>query len=411
MNFRQLKILWLKTGPLYPLDTGGKIRTYNMLKELKKMHHITYLSQISIGTEKETTKNAAEYCQEAIRIPWEETSKDNYKLYIELFQNMLFSDLPYAVQKYQSLEMQEYIERLDCPGNYDIIICDFLIPSVNIKKPLATPSLLFQHNVESLIWKRRYDNAKGIKRGYLYNQWKRMEQYEKKGCLLFDGVATVSMNDSNILKKEFGLANVIGDVPTGVDISYFKPIEAAKRHGSIVFSGSMDWDPNEDAVLYFMKEIYPLIKKKAPYASFTVVGRNPSQRLKSLNKLDSSINITGTVEDVRPYLTESEVYVVPLRIGGGTRIKIFEAMAMALPVVSTSIGAEGLSVKNGENILLSDQPEEFADNVIKLLQDQKNREEIGEKALTLIQKRFSWGAVTEVFETLCQHIIKERKAN
>ena len=324
---------------------------------------------------------------------------------------MLFSDLPYAVQKYQSLEMQEYIERLDCPGNYDIIICDFLIPSVNIKKPLATPSLLFQHNVESLIWKRRYDNAKGIKRGYLYNQWKRMEQYEKKGCLLFDGVATVSMNDSNILKKEFGLANVIGDVPTGVDISYFKPIEAAKRHGSIVFSGSMDWDPNEDAVLYFMKEIYPLIKKKAPYASFTVVGRNPSQRLKSLNKLDSSINITGTVEDVRPYLTESEVYVVPLRIGGGTRIKIFEAMAMALPVVSTPIGAEGLSVKNGENILLSDQPEEFADNVIKLLQDQKNREEIGEKALTLIQKRFSWGAVTEVFETLCQHIIKERKAN
>lgn len=411
MNFRQLKILWLKTGPLHPLDTGGKIRTYNMLKELKKKHHITYIALAPLETKDENKQKAVEYCQEAIWIPWEETSKDNYKLYIELFQNMLFSDLPYAVQKYQSLEMQEYIERLDCPGNYDIIICDFLIPSVNIKKPLATPSLLFQHNVESLIWKRRYDNAKGIKRGYLYNQWKRMEQYEKKGCLLFDGVATVSMNDSNILKKEFGLANVIGDVPTGVDISYFKPIEAAKRHGSIVFSGSMDWDPNEDAVLYFMKEIYPLIKKKAPYASFTVVGRNPSQRLKSLNKLDSSINITGTVEDVRPYLTESEVYVVPLRIGGGTRIKIFEAMAMALPVVSTSIGAEGLSVKNGENILLSDQPEEFADNVIKLLQDQKNREEIGEKALTLIQKRFSWGAVTEVFETLCQHIIKERKAN
>ena len=411
MNFRQLKILWLKTGPLYPLDTGGKIRTYNMLKELKKMHHITYLSQISIGTEKETTKNAAEYCQEAIWIPWEETSKDNYKLYIELFQNMLFSDLPYAVQKYQSLEMQEYIERLDCSGNYDIIICDFLIPSVNIKKKLATPSVLFQHNVESLIWKRRYDNAKGIKRVYLYNQRKRMEQYEQKGCMLFDGVATVSVNDSDILKEEFGLTNIIGDVPTGVDTSYFKPIEAVKRRGSIVFSGSMDWDPNEDAVLYFVKEIYPLIKKKAPYASFTVVGRNPSQRLKSLNKLDSSINITGTVEDVRPYLTESEVYVVPLRIGGGTRIKIFEAMAMALPVVSTSIGAEGLSVKNGENILLSDQPEEFADNVIKLLQDQKNREEIGEKALTLIQKRFSWGAVTEVFETLCQHVIKERKAN
>ena len=411
MNFRQLKILWLKTGPLYPLDTGGKIRTYNMLKELKKMHHITYLSQISIGTEKETTKNAAEYCQEAIWIPWEETSKDNYKLYIELFQNMLFSDLPYAVQKYQSLEMQEYIERLDCSGNYDIIICDFLIPSVNIKKKLATPSVLFQHNVESLIWKRRYDNAKGIKRVYLYNQRKRMEQYEQKGCMLFDGVATVSVNDSDILKEEFGLTNIIGDVPTGVDTSYFKPIEAVKSRGSIVFSGSMDWDPNEDAVLYFVKEIYPLIKKKAPYASFTVVGRNPSQRLKSLNKLDSSINITGTVEDVRPYLTESEVYVVPLRIGGGTRIKIFEAMAMALPVVSTSIGAEGLSVKNGENILLSDQPEEFADNVIKLLQDQKNREEIGEKALTLIQKRFSWGAVTEVFETLCQHVIKERKAN
>lgn len=411
MNSQQLRIVWVKTGPLHPLDTGGKIRTYNMLKELKKKHHITYIALALLETKDENKQKAAEYCHEAIWIPWEETNKVSYHFYVELLQNALFSDLPYAVQKYQSLEMENYIKRLDSSGDYDIIICDFLIPSVNIKKSLATPSLLFQHNVESLIWKRRYDNAKGIKRGYLYNQWKRMEHYEKKGCLLFGGVATVSMNDSNILKKEFGLTNIIGDVPTGVDTSYFRPIEAEKRRGSIVFSGSMDWDPNEDAVLYFVKEIYPLIKKKAPYASFTIVGRNPSQRLISLNKIDSSINITGTVEDVRPYLAESEVYVVPLRIGGGTRIKIFEAMAMALPVVSTPIGAEGLSINNGENILLSDQPEEFADNVIKLLQDQKNREEIGKRALMLIQKRFSWEAVTEVFENLCQHVIKERKAN
>lgn len=408
MNSRQLRILWVKTGPLHPLDTGGKIRTYNMLKELKKRHHITYLALAPLEAKDENKQKAVEYCHEAIWIPWEETNKSGYHFYVELLQNALFSDLPYALQKYQFLEMENYIKRFDSSEDYDIIICDFLIPSVNIKKPLATPSLLFQHNVESLIWKRRYDNAKGIKRGYLYNQWKRMEHYEKKGCLLFDGVATVSMNDSDILKKEFGLTNIIGDVPTGVDTSYFRPIEAAKRSGSIVFSGSMDWDPNEDAVLYFVKEIYPLIKKKAPYASFTIVGRNPSQRLRLLNKTDSSINITGTVEDVRPYLAESEVYVVPLRIGGGTRIKIFEAMAMALPVVSTPIGAEGLSVKNCENILLSDQPEEFADNVIKLLEDQKNREEIGRKALALIQKRFSWGAVTEVFESHCQYVIKER---
>jgi glycosyltransferase involved in cell wall biosynthesis len=169
----------------------------------------------------------------------------------------------------------------------------------------------------------------------------------------------------------------------------------------MVFTGSMDWLPNEDAIKYFMREIMPMIKKKVSDAALTVVGRNPPPALVELSKEDPSLIITGRVEDVRPYIEESAVYIVPLRIGGGTRLKIFEAMAMERAVVSTTVGAEGLPVSNGIDLLVADEPAAFANAVITLLTNSSYAVQLGQRAASIVRQNHGWRQVTDSFVSIC----------
>ncbi|MFN7140433.1 MAG: glycosyltransferase [Limisphaerales bacterium] len=408
---QQLRILWLKTGPLHPLDTGGKIRTYNMLRQLKSRNEVHYLSLCPTGTDEKNLKLAGEYSQKQFWIPWTETPKNSLKFFGELATNF-FSALPYVIQKYQSSAMAAKIEELDKYGNYDLIICDFLTPSINLfrhGRP-RTPVLLFQHNVESIIWKRLFEKSSGaLKRNYFRNQWQRMLAFEKEACEKCDGVVAVSEEDARLFKDELKLKNVLGAVPTGVDVKFFSGVKAERKRKSLVFLGSMDWMPNIDGVEYFNAEIYPKVKKQFPDVKFTIVGRNPPEKIRKLAAEDSSIHVTGTVPDVRPFVAESEVMIVPLRVGGGTRIKIFEAMANGIPVVSTTIGAEGLPVTHGKHILLADSPEDFANCIARLFNNAEERKQIGESGLTLVAEQFGWEAVNELFENYCRQVRQSRK--
>lgn len=401
----RLRILWLKSGPLHPLDTGGKIRTYNMMRELKKKHDITFLALCLPGAN-ETTKTAAEeFSHHQIWIPWKEARKRSAGFFFELGGNFLFSQEPYVIQKYLSWGMADKIRELDSSNQFDLIICDFLTPAINLfarNHVPKTPTLLFQHNVESLIWKRLFENATGIlKRVYLKGQWKRMEMFERKTCKLCNVVIGVSEDDCHILKTQFGLNNVLGSVPTGVDCFFFQPSAKAVKPHSLVFLGSMDWMPNVDAVLYFAGNIFPAIKERFTDATFTIVGRNPTQQVKDLERSHNGISVTGTVADVRPHLSEAEIMVLPLRVGGGTRIKIFEGMAMNVPIVSTTIGAEGLPVADRQNILLADSSEDFVRSIFELFEKIDLRKQIGTSGRALVERHFGWESVTNVFERYC----------
>jgi len=170
----------------------------------------------------------------------------------------------------------------------------------------------------------------------------------------------------------------------------------------------MDWLPNEDAIRYFTEQILPLVRQSVPGVTLTVVGRNPYPSLVELSKRDSSVIVTGRVEDVRPFMDEAAVYIVPLRIGGGTRLKIYEAMAMEKAIVSTSIGAEGLPVVDGEEIVLADTPEAFAAAVVKLLRDESLAAEIGRRAATKVRKDFGWDTVANSFAAICERAVASR---
>jgi sugar transferase (PEP-CTERM/EpsH1 system associated) len=402
-----VRILWLKTELLHPVDKGGKIRTYNMLKELKREHHITYLTLDDGAATASERECAEEYCHELVSIPHRQREKFTPGFYAELALNLI-SPQPYAIKKYESATMRREIIERARTGAFDVLVCDFLALALNVPSDLPCPAVLFQHNVEAMIWKRHYEvQSNMLKKAYLLGQWRKMRSFEEQMCRRFDCVIAVSAEDREQMRREYS-ATAVFDVPTGVDTDFFRPRDQEKLEPhNVVFTGSMDWLPNEDAIRYFTEQIMPLIKQRVPEVTLTVVGRNPYPGLLELSKRDNSIVVTGRVDDVRPFMEKAAAYVVPLRIGGGTRLKIFEAMAMEKAVVSTTVGAEGLPVRNNEELILADTPEAFASSVVRLLQDHALARRLGQSAAARVRETFGWRRVAENFASLCENAVNK----
>ncbi len=406
-----MRFLWLKTELLHPVDKGGKIRTYNMLRELKREHRVTYIALDDGSADGDARAHATEYCHQLICVPHDTRPKFSPGFYGELASNLL-SPLPYFMKKYKSTGMRRAIEQQLGEEKFDVLVCDFLQPSINVPASLSIPTVLFQHNVEAMIWKRHYEVQKNLlKRAYLYDQWRKTVNYEQAECRRFDQVIAVSREDAKTMRREYGVEH-IADVPTGVDTTYFRPrSEGIPKPHSLVFTGSMDWLPNEDAMQYFIREIMPLIRQNIPDLTLTVVGRNPYPSLVELSQKDPSVIVTGRVDDVRPYIDDSAVYIVPIRVGGGTRLKIYEAMAMGKPVVSTTVGAEGLPVRHGADLLLADTPEAFAKAVIKVVSDESFSRILGGQAAEVVASQFAWPRVAAEFAGICDRTMRLGKAS
>jgi glycosyltransferase involved in cell wall biosynthesis len=204
------------------------------------------------------------------------------------------------------------------------------------------------------------------------------------------------------MRRLFGVTRV-SDIPTGVNVEYFRPPVAPLPGGAdLIFVGSMDWFPNVDGVLYFVRAILPLIRRRHPECTLEIVGRTPPPKIFRLSAADPRIRVTGTVSDIRPHLWASDVAIVPLRIGGGTRLKIYEAMAARIPVVSTTLGAEGLTVNPPHDIRIADRPEDFAERCLELIESSAERARVSRAAWELVSSRFSWEQVSRCFEKIME---------
>ncbi|HYE73833.1 MAG TPA: glycosyltransferase [Blastocatellia bacterium] len=396
-----MKSLWLTTELLHPVNKGGRIRTYNMLRELKQFNHITYFALDDGTADADARERATEYCHELVCLNHPTPEKFTPLFYADLARN-LASRLPYAVQKYVSAELRRLTAEWVAREKPDVLICDFLAASINLPQHVNCPTVLFQHNVEAVIWQRHYEvQTQPFKRAYLQAQWRRMHAFERNTCQRFDQVVAVSVEDCNRMRRDYGVENV-ADIPTGVDTKFFRPSCKVERDPyNLVFTGSMDWLPNEDGIQYFVDKVLPLVRRVIPQVTLTVVGRQPFQSLVELSRRDPSIIVTGRVDDVRPYIEKAAAYLVPLRIGGGTRIKIYEAMAMEKPVISTTIGAEGLPVRHGEDLILADTAEDFADSIIRVLRDESYAHKLGAHAARTVRENFGWDKVAERFAEIC----------
>lgn len=388
-----MRILWVKAGKLLPVDTGGKIRSYNILRHLARNHHVTLLSYY--GGDRDPVYDA-EIVQ---HLPGAQTihtaAPEGAVLQSLDYIWNLASRAPYAVQKFTAAPVQRQVFQWLSMEKFDVAVCDFLSASLNFPDQPQIPCVLFQHNVESVLWRRMAQTESHPVRKLSYSiEAGKMQRYERAALRRFNHVIAVSPQDRDEMLKLNSSAHITV-VPTGVDTEQYRVAPAASAEPPVlVFTGSMDWEPNIDAMEYFCQQIWPAVLNAFPNARFQIVGRNPHPRVRRL--ASASVEITGKVPSVVDYLAAATAVVVPLRIGGGTRLKIFEAMAMGKAVVSTSIGAEGLDVTSGENILIADTAERFVASILQLLQNSELRRSI-ERGAASLAARYDWSQITMQF--------------
>ena len=398
-----MKILWVKAGKLWPVDTGGKIRSFNILRHLGRNHQVTLLSYYGGERDLEYETAIAKQLPGAHTI-YTAAPEGTVAQSIDYILR-LPSAAPYAVRKFTHPKVRDEVARRLKDGSAEVAVCDFLSASLNFPEASSTPVVLFQHNVETMLWRRMADTEKSALRKMSYRiEALKMESYETRTLRHFRHVLAVSDHDR---KEMLTLAPgcTITVVPTGVDTEQYQPAPSvAGGPPRIVFTGSMDWEPNIDAVEYFCRDIFPSVLVQFPDARFQIVGRNPYPRVKKL--ASASVEVTGTVPSVAEYLRNATVVIVPLRIGGGTRLKIFEAMAMKKALVSTSIGAEGLDVTSGKDCLLADDAQIFAAAILAVLRDSTLRRTYEENAAALAA-RYDWSQIARRFADALGEAVNE----
>lgn len=406
-----MKILWVKAGKILPVDTGGKIRSYNLLRELARNHEVTLLSYYD-GARDEVYETEIES-----RLPGAHcinTGKSEVSIAARALDYLqhLPSNAPYAVTKFTTAAVKRTVREWLDAGRFDVAVCDFLSASLNFPaKEIKTPCVLFQHNVESQLWQRQAAHPPNVATGAIFKlEAAKMKRYETATVKRFDHIIAVSEADKELMTG-MTCAERITVVPTGVDTTVYRRSHQAASADSetpplVLFLGSMDWEPNIDGVEFFCREIWERVQRDVPNARFRIVGRNPHPRVRRL--ASASVEVTGGVESVVEHLHAAHLFVVPLRIGGGTRLKIFEAMAAGKAIVSTSIGAEGLDVEHNRNIILADTPTEFAEGMIGLLRDATRRREMEESA-TELAARYDWSIIAQDFEAVLQRTIADKQ--
>jgi len=396
-----MRILWVKADKLLPVHSGGNIRSYHIMRSLSAQHELTFFSYYGGHRDESYERELSDRLPGSVAIC---TGKRDLQGairgvdYLFRFPNRA----PYAVSRFASYEVQDRLRAWFREKRFDVTVCDFLDAAVNFPGKLGVPSVLFQHNVESEIWRRHaLTESHPLKRVMYKIEFQKMLRYEQVMIRKFQHVIAVSENDRELMNQWVDGSRVTV-VPTGVDLQQYKPSPARESASPlVVFVGAMDWEPNVDGVEYFCSQIWPKVLAEVPDAQFRIVGRNPDKRVQKW--ACNTVQVTGRVPSVVDHLRDAAAVIVPLRIGGGTRLKIYEAMATGRAVVSTTIGAEGLDVHHGEDVVLADEPERFAQAVVMLLKDPRERLRF-EGAAAATAARYDWPAIGERFSDVLARV-------
>lgn len=391
-------LVFVSTRFLFPADSGGKIRTTQVLRGLKGgAFRIRLLMPCSDELRGRFPSQIDSVCDELV--DWEETQEAGL---LQSLKKMfwLFDSRPVPVVSDWSRPVQSIVER-ELQRNPALAVFDFPHAAVLAPADFGCPTAMFTHNIEAEIFRRHCDVAKTFLHRWVWkNQYRKMLRYEQAVLRAFDTTIAVSERDCEFFRGNYGV-ECCEAIPTGVDTEFFqyRSPDDAKQ---VVFCGSMDWMANIDGIEYFYSRVWPLIRKAEPEATMKVVGRRPPESLvKKICAESPEWQFTGFVDDVREHIAGAGVFVIPLRVGGGTRIKAFEAMAMGCPVVSTSIGVEGLPVMDGAHYLNADDEEEFARAILSLMRDDAQRVQMAERARSFVDEKFGFRKAAAVFEDIC----------
>jgi sugar transferase (PEP-CTERM/EpsH1 system associated) len=389
---KRLNILFVCDRVCLPLTSGGKIRTYNLVKWLSRDHSVDYVGFYSNEEERELAPNLKEFVRNLTVLP---RKRRRSLLDIGL---SLFSRKPLTMVDYDTPQMLAELKRALEGESYDAAIYECLHSAqYSPKLRFDGVSVYSSQNVESEIIKRVAETERTfLRRFYAGTLWRKLERVEHELWRHFGYALAVTEKDANEMRRVASDTEAIV-VPNGVDCEQFTPDGRSETGRELIHFASMDWLPNVQAMLWFYKDIFPLVRREVPDATFTIGGANPPPEIVSLGKAAPAVTVTGRVPDTQPYLKRASLCVVPLQSGSGSRLKILEAMAVGLPVVSTAVGAEGLNLEPGREIAIGDTPEEFARAVVDLLRDSGKREELRRNGRARVERDYDWKQIVGRF--------------
>jgi glycosyltransferase involved in cell wall biosynthesis len=392
----------------YPATSGKRLRTLHLMQRLARRHEITYVCRcdaLDAGAE-QARAYLADQGIEVMLVEQTRPRKSGPLFYARLAANML-SRLPYSVASHASRQIGNVLRSLAASGRVDVWQFEWPAYASALQGLSGARTVIATHNVESLIWQRYYETEPSpIKRWYIKGQWHKYERCERH---IYGGatrVVTCTEEDATIVRGSFGMPNV-DVVENGIDKGYFDAVaDGTREPKQILFLGALDYRPNVDAVNLLLDRIFPAVRTRESEARLCIVGRNPAAALVQRVAAAPNVEVHANVQDVRPFLAHSGVMAVPLRIGGGSRLKILEALAVGLPVVSTRVGAEGLELSDGQEIDLVDDVERMADRLVEVICHPARARALAERGRQLVRERYDWDVLAGKLEQVWERCIK-----
>jgi polysaccharide biosynthesis protein PslH len=395
-----MNVLLLSPWLPWPAYDGARIRILETLRFLSRRHSVTLVTSVRRIEEVEQTSALNCFCENIVTT----VLSDGTGPVLSRLSKGLLSRRPLVQSFYYDVDVARHVRELTSRVAFDIIQVEFpfLTPYLKVVAPdHRAKKILSMHNIESLRFEREIQLSQwGKRRMVLLGDHYFFRAWEKKALREFDGIITVSDLERTWVERHAPRATV-QLVPNGVDTAYFSPAPpvASNRNPYIVFTGAMDYPPNVDAACWFCNEILPVLQRKIPSLGFMIVGRNPAPQILELGKRNG-VQVTGTVADIRSYVAGALALVVPLRSGGGTRLKILEALAMERPVISTCVGAEGLEITPGTDILIADDAEQFVTHVESLVKSLEKAKNLGKAGRRLVEEKYDWRVCLSGLERL-----------
>ena len=401
-----MKILFLSPTVPFPLTDGGRIRVFNLLKQIAKKSEVTLLA---LETQKTDADGVAELQQLGIQVHLVPNAPTLPRLSLSTLVKAFRKRQPITVARYDVPTYRQKFRELIANESFDLVHYE-MFHVAQFYTETHLPRVLSQQNVDSAIWRRLCsETANPFYKFVYWTQQLAFQRYERVLSPKFDAVTCTSDIDAAVF-QEHCAEDAIQIIPNGVDITHYRPDFTTEAPAHLIYIGSMDWYPNEDAVGFFADEVLPRIQEKVPGVAFSIVGGNPSPQVQKLAAREGVV-VTGRVPEIKPYFAEATVFVVPLRIGSGTRLKILEALAMGKAIVSTTVGAEGLDLKDGEEIFIADEPTAFANAVIRLLTDSELRRRIGENGRARVERDYDWRSIGEKLHEVYTKIVHSDNPN
>jgi glycosyltransferase involved in cell wall biosynthesis len=398
---RRLQVAIVDEELCYPPNSGKRIRTLNLLRPLARRHDITYLAYR--GENAMETREAADYLlAQGIRpvlVDRVLPAKAGPEFYARLMLNLL-SPLPYSVQVHNSRSLRNAIRRVAREQTIDLWQCEWTPYGESLARAVPGPWVTMAHNVESVIWRRYGEHeANPIKRGYIEVQRRKFERFERRMFALADRTITVSPPDAHIAAEEFG-ARQVAIVANGVDLNHFRPNAAPRDPYRAMFLGSLDWRPNLDAVRLLLERIFPAVLAQESRAKLLLVGRKPPAWLSQRVRGCPGVDLVADVPDVRPHLDRCGMMVVPLRIGGGSRLKIIEALATECPVVSSKVGAEGLELAAGRHYTEANSVAEMSAAILDAMRRPEHHRVLARQGRKIVVRCYDWSMLALQLEAI-----------